>query len=185
MDEDIKLIELYILGDDNALKEIINKYTPQVYNFVRHFIGGDEANDVTQEVFIKIWKNLKKFNKDKSSFKTWIFVVARNTVIDFTRKRKNIPFSSLDDEENIFEENIKDEILLPDEALQKLQDADFLNSMLEKLSEQYKLILILHYQEEMTFREIAEILKKPLNTVKNYHFRAIKQLKDMIAPKES
>ncbi len=182
MDEDIKLINLYISGDDKVLKQIIEKYTPQIYNFVRRFVGSDESNDVTQEIFIKIWKNLKKFNKDKSSFKTWIFVIARNTVIDFNRKRKVVVFSSLDDEENNFEENIKDEIILPDEALQKLQDSDFLNSLLEKLPEQYKTVLILYYQEEMTFNEISQVLKKPLNTIKSHHFRAISQLRKIIAP---
>lgn len=184
MDEDVKLIDLYVRGNDNAIKEIIDKYTPQIYNFVRRFIGVNEANDVTQEVFIKVWKNLGKFNKSKSSFKTWIFTISRNTVIDFTRKRKKILFSSLDDEENNFSEKIQDEIILPDEALQKLQDVDLLNSLLEKLPEQYKTVLVLYYQEEMTFSEISKVLNKPLNTVKSHHLRAIKQLRDLIAPKE-
>jgi len=183
MEEDIKLIDLYFSGDEQALKHIINKYTPQIYNFIKHFISTDEANDVTQEVFIKIWKNIKKFDRNKSSFKTWVFVIARNTVIDFSRKRKSILFSSMNEEESTFEENIKDEIILPDEALQKLQEKDLLYSLLDKLSDQYKAVLILHYQEEMTFKEISEILEKPLNTVKNHHFRAIKKLREMIAPK--
>jgi len=72
---------------------------------------------------------------------------------------------------------------LPDEVFQKLQDIDLLNSLLEKLPEQYQTVLILHYQEEMTFDEISQVLKKPLNTVKSHHLRAISQLKKMIAPK--
>jgi len=197
MNEDVELIALYISGDDNALKEIIDKYTPQVYNFVRRFVGSDQVDDITQEVFIKIWKNLGKFNKNKSSFKTWLFTIARNTVIDFTRKRKTILFSSLharnakstafaggSDKESNFGENIKDEAVLPDEALQRLQDVEFLNSFLKKLPEQYQSVLILRYQEEMTFEEIGKVLKKPLNTVKSHHLRALGQLRKMIAPKE-
>ena len=167
---------------DLEIKEIVEKYTPQIYNYARRFVGADSADDVTQEIFIKVWKNLKKFNKDKSSFKTWIFIIARNTIIDFSRKRKNILFSSLDSEDD-FSENIKDEAILPDEVFQKLQDIDLLNSLLEKLPEQYQTVLILHYQEEMTFDEISQVLKKPLNTVKSHHLRAISQLKKMIAPK--
>lgn len=185
MDKDLELINLYIHGDDGALKEIIEKYTPQIYNFIRRFIGANEADDITQEVFIKVWKNLKKFNQNKSSFKTWIFTIARNTVIDFMRKKKNVLFSSLDSEDINFSETIKDESILPDEILQKLQDVDLLNSSLEKLPETYQTVLILHYQEEMTFDEISQVLGKPLNTVKNHHLRAILQLKKIVAPKVS
>ncbi|MFZ2205017.1 MAG: RNA polymerase sigma factor [Minisyncoccia bacterium] len=180
--KDTELIDSYLSGDDNALKELIGKYTPQIYNFVRRFVGVNEADDITQEVFIKVWKNLKKFNVDKSSFKTWIFTIARNTVIDFMRKRKIVLFSSLDNEEN-FSESIEDEAILPDEVIQKLQDVDLLNSLLEKLPEQYRTVLVLHYQEDMTFDEISQVLNKPSNTVKSHHLRAISQLRRMIAPK--
>jgi RNA polymerase sigma-70 factor (ECF subfamily) len=176
LDKDEELIDLYISGDDRALKELIERYTPQIYNFVRRFVGENEADDITQDVFIKVWKNLKKFNSKKSSFKTWIFTIARNTTIDFMRKKKIVLFSNLDNEENIFEETIKDEVALPDEILQKLQDVELLNSLLEKLPEQYKTVLALHYQEEMTFEEAGKVLGKPLNTVKSYHFRALKLL---------
>lgn len=184
MDKDLELINLYIHGDDGSLKEIIEKYTPQIYNFVRRFVGTNESDDITQEVFIKVWKNLKKFNQNKSSFKTWIFTIARNTVIDFLRKKKSILFSSLDSEES-FSESIIDEAILPDEVLQKLQDVDLLNSLLEKLPEIYQSVLVLHYQEEMSFDEISQIIGKPLNTVKSHHLRAILKLKKMIAPKEN
>ena len=182
MIEDEKLVKKYIEGNDWALRELVEKYTPQVYNYVRRFVGVNEADDVTQEVFIKIWKNLKKFNKTKSSFKTWIFTIARNTTIDFMRKKKMVLFSNLNNEEEDFSETIKDEVILPDEALQKLQDSDLLNSLLEKLPEQYQTVLILHYQEEMTFDEISQVLKKPLNTVKSHHRRALIQLRDRVAP---
>ncbi len=169
---------------ESDIKEIVETYTPQIYNFVRRFVGYTEADDITQEVFIKVWKNLNKYNKDKSSFKTWLFTIARNTTIDFMRKKKMILFSSLDTEENDFADNIKDEVSLPSEVLQKIQDTELLNSHLEKLPEQYRTVLILYYQEEMTFNEISQVLKKPLNTVKSHHFRAIGKLKDMIAPKD-
>lgn len=185
MDRDKELIDLYISSsDETALKELIEKHTPQIYNFVRRFVNANEADDITQEVFIKIWKNLKNFNKDKSSFKTWIFTIARNTIIDFLRKRKIILFSDLDTREENFSENIEDKAIMLDEELQKIQDVNFLNKLLEKLPEQYKTVLILHYQEDMTFNEISQVLDKPLNTVKSHHFRALQTLKKEIAPKD-
>jgi RNA polymerase sigma-70 factor, ECF subfamily len=184
MEEDNNLIHLSINGDENALRELIEKYTPQIYNFARRFSNDDESPDLTQEIFIKVWKNLKKFNQNKSSFKTWLFTIARNTITDFLRKKKSILFSSLDNEESNFSENIEDKAILPDEVLQKLQDVEMLNSLLEKLPEQYQTVLILHYQESMTFEEISKILGKPLNTVKSFHFRALIKLKKMVAPKQ-
>jgi RNA polymerase sigma-70 factor (ECF subfamily) len=87
------------------------------------------------------------------------------------------------DDENInsFAENIPTEDLLPDVALQKLQDSQFLNKTLEKLRLDYREVLILHYQEEMTFEEIGKILDKPLNTVKSQHRRAIMELRKIIS----
>jgi RNA polymerase sigma-70 factor (ECF subfamily) len=81
---------------------------------------------------------------------------------------------------NAFAENIPAEELLPDEALAKLEDSAFLNAILEKLPSQYQEVLILHYQEEMTFDEIGKVLNKPLNTVKSQHRRAIIELRKLI-----
>jgi RNA polymerase sigma-70 factor (ECF subfamily) len=72
-----------------------------------------------------------------------------------------------------FSENIPDENLLPDEALQKLQDSELLNKILDQIPIHYKTIMILHYQEDMTFDEIGKVLGKSLNTVKSQHRRAI------------
>jgi RNA polymerase sigma-70 factor (ECF subfamily) len=177
---DEELIEDYLSGDSNSLKIIIDKYTNAIYNFVSRFVERDIASDITQDIFIKVWKNLKKFNKKKAIFKTWIFTIARNTVIDYLRKKKAITFSDLDREDEIFGENIQDENLLPDELLMKIEDEDNLKKVLENLPSNYKEVLILHHQEDLTFSEISKILNKPLNTIKSYHYRAILKLKELI-----
>jgi len=89
-------------------------------------------------------------------------------------------FSSLDKEEETFAESIIDEVILPDEALIKLEDKEFMNSLLDKIPTHYKEVLVLYYQEEMTFNEIGKLLKKPLNTVKSYHYRAMILLREMV-----
>ena len=172
MEEDNLFVKRYLDGDQNSLKLLIDKYTPVIYNFSSRFVGVDQAKDVTQEVFIKVWKNIKRFDKEKAQFKTWIFTVSRNTITDYLRKKKTIPFSNVL-EEDLIEENIKDEADLPDEVSQKLQDKEMLLKVLEEIPILYREVLILHYQEDLTFREIGEVLGKPLNTVKSYHQRAI------------
>ena len=188
---DEEIILSYKNGEREAFKKLIGRYTGPLYNFVARLAGKNDAPDITQEIFIKVWKNLNRFDENKASFKTWIFTIAKNTTTDFLRKKKSLLFSDLDKparqdlaDNDSFAENIPDEDLLPDETLQKLEektaDEKFLNDLLAKLRPVYQEILSLHYQEEMTFSEIGEILGQPLNTVKSYHQRAIILLRKML-----
>jgi len=185
---DEEIILLYKNGEEEAFKELINRYTSPIYNFVARLANKNDASDIVQETFIKVWKNLNRFDDTKASFKTWIFTIAKNTVTDFLRKKKSLLFTDLekdtDEDINSFAENIPDEDLLPDSALQKLQekeaDKKFLNNLLENLHPNYQEVLTLRYQEEMTFEEIGKILNKSLNTVKSQHRRAIIELRRML-----
>jgi RNA polymerase sigma-70 factor (ECF subfamily) len=181
---DEEIIELFKSSDQNAFRGLVEKYTPNIYNFTARLVGKNNADDMVQEVFIKTWKNLKHFDPKKASFKTWIFTIAKNTTTDFLRKKKSLSFSDLEnydsDSELSFVESIPDEELLPPETLQKLNDKELLNKTLNNLKVNYKEVLTLHYQEEMTFDEIGKILHKPLNTVKSEHRRAIIELRKII-----
>lgn len=177
---DENLIQEYFDGHEEAFKNLIDRYTSAIYNYSVRFVGTDYASDITQDVFIKVWKNIKRFDASKAHFKTWLFTIARNTITDYLRKKKMIPFSSLDSEEETFADNIEDEVVLPDEALIKLEDKEYLNKFLEQLKPKYKEVLVLYYQEDMTFKQIGEVLGKPLNTVKSYHHRALILLREIL-----
>ena len=177
-DED--LILDYLSGKDFALKTLVDKYTPVIFNFVTRFVGISESSDITQDIFIKVWKNIKKFDSKKSSFKTWIFTIARNTIFDYLRKRKSIVFSELNQDEKDFIEGLESVDDWPSEYVQRIQDKDFLEKILSKLGADYREVLVLHYQEEMTFTEIAQILNKSINTVKSHHRRALIKLRKLI-----
>ncbi|MEI7810029.1 MAG: sigma-70 family RNA polymerase sigma factor [bacterium] len=180
---DEEIINSYKEGNVDDFHFLIKRYTPPLFNFSMRFVGKDNATDITQEVFIKVWKKIDNFDFKKSSFKTWIFTIAKNTALDFLRKnKKTTTFTELEpiDKKDSFSDKIEDENILPDEALQKIQDKEFLNDLLENLSLEHKTVLTLHYQEEMTFDEIGKILNKPLNTVKSYHHRAILKLRKML-----
>jgi len=179
-DTDEELIIKYNDGEEDALRVLIDRYTSHIYNFSARFVGLDNATDVTQEVFIKVWKNMGKFDVSKSSFKTWLFTITRNTITDYLRKKKIPVFSDMNSDDEEYTETLKDETILPNEAMEKLEDKEFLDSLLAKLPSNYKEVLILYYQEEMTFALIGETLGKPLNTVKSWHRRAIIKLKEMM-----
>ncbi len=180
---DEEIITLYQNGEIEAFKALIERYSPILHNFVSRIAGYGNATDIVQETFIKAWRNLPRFDSQKASFKTWIFTICRNTSTDFLRKKKSILFSDIEsgkEDEESFATNIPDEALLPDEALDKLQNREILNQTLEKLRPSYREILILHYQEELTFEEIGKVLNKPLNTVKSQHRRAIIELQEKL-----
>lgn len=159
------------------MEEIINRHLKSVYNFIYRLTNDQDATeDIVQETFIKVWK---KFKEDKN-LKPWIFKVARNTAVDYLRKRKNVLFSEIDsknDYENStvggFEEKIEDLEPLPDEIFQRKELAEELNRALEKIRSDFREIVFLHYVENLTFQEISEIIDKPINTVKSWHRRAI------------
>ena len=145
MDQD--LISKYLAGDEKSLEILIEQYLKPIYSFVYRYTGSaSNAEDITQDVFVRVWKNLKKFDQNKS-FKTWIFSIAKNAAIDWLRKKKTISLSDDD---------------------------------MEKIPSEYRMILFLRYNDHFTFKEIAESLGQPLNTVKSRHRRAIAMLKKIL-----
>jgi RNA polymerase sigma factor (sigma-70 family) len=177
-DED--LIKEYLEGKDALLKILIDRYAPLLYNFSARFVGQAHAPDIVQEVFIKAWRNMKRFDPSKARFKTWIFTITRNTITDYLRKKKSIVFSDLTTEdEDSFGDTVIDDAPLPDKTLEKLQDKELLDSLISRLPTDYQTVLLLYYQEDMTFAEIGQMLSKPLNTVKSHHRRALEQLRKM------
>lgn len=160
-----------------GMEFFIKRYLKSVYNYALRMAGNkDEAEDITQEVFVKIWKNLGKFNPEKNS-KSWIFTITRNTAVDWLRKRKNILFS---EKEEYFKETVADIEPLPDEIFARKELGKELEEAMQKIRPDFREIILLHYTEELTFEEIAEITGKPLNTVKSHHLRTLSVLRKLL-----
>jgi len=179
---DLNLIQRYLKGDQAALEALIKVYLKPVYGFIFHYIKDRaEAEDLTQEVFVKMWRNLKKFDQAKS-FKTWLFTIARNSALDWLKKKKAIPFSEFENEngDNVLLDTLKDSRPSPLELLEQKGLVNRINCALHKLSAQYRLIMQLYYNESLNFREIAEFLSESVDTVKSRHRRALIALKKFI-----
>ena len=179
---DEQLIRDYLQGDERSLELLIQSYLKPIYSFVYRYVGDThDADDVTQDVFVKVWRNLKKFDQQKS-FKTWIFAIAKNTAFDHLKKKKAIPFSAFENEEgkNMIIETLADSSPLPDELLEHASTAQMLALAMKKLSPKYRMILFLRYNDHFTFREIAESLSESLNTVRSKHRRALSMLKKLL-----
>ena len=182
--QDTQLIEKYLKGDEQSLEILIQRYFKLVYSFVIRSLGNkEEAEDLTQEIFLKVWNNLKKFNPEKS-FKTWIFTIAKNTLIDYFRKKKIYTVSSVVNDEGE-EVDILDTIANQDlSALENIEQQEIkseLEKNLLKLSADDRMLLLFYYEQRMNFREIAEMLEEPVDTVKSRHRRALIKLRKFLA----
>ncbi len=182
-ENDKKLIIEYLKGDEKSLELLIQQYLRPIYNFVYRYTGNvNEAEDITQEVFVRIWRNIKKFDL-KKSFKTWIFSIAKNASIDFLRKKKSIPFSVFENGEgkNMLLETLFDTNLLPGELSERADMARTVNLAISELSPKYRAVLSLRHNNDFTFKEIAELLEERLNTVKSRYRRALIFLKKILS----
>ncbi len=169
-------------GDERAMTELVDRYLKPVYAFVYRLTGSaEDAQDIAQETFVKVWKNLKKFRPD-ASFKTWVLAIARNTAIDWLRKKKNPVFSEFtqDDGYNVLTETLADPAPLPDELVARMQEKHLLDGLLGALPAGDREILLLHYNDHLTFADIGTMIKRPLNTVKSRHRRALIALRKML-----
>ncbi len=180
---DEELIKAYLGGEEKSLRILIQRYLRVIYNFSHRYAGTKaDAEDIAQEVFVKVWKNLGRFNPE-TSFRTWLFAIAKNTAIDWLRKKKAIPFSRFDTEDgNALEETLADLAPLPDSVAEQ---KSFLDNTLNQLPPNHRAVLRLRYQDHLNFGEIGKVLKKSLNTVKSQHRRALLTLRELLdAPKK-
>lgn len=179
---DQQLIANYFAGDEKSFEFLVRRYLKPIYIFIYRYVGNEQdAEDVTQEVFVKVWRNLKRFDQYKS-FKTWVFSIAKNAAIDFLKKKKTIPFSEFENREgkNMITETLADPSPLPTELLEKAGMTQMLNSAMEKLSPKYRMVLFLRYNDHFNFREIAESLGEPLHTITSRHRRALIKLEKLL-----
>jgi RNA polymerase sigma-70 factor (ECF subfamily) len=183
-DDDAKLIAAFIKGDGESFAALVDRHMPMVYKFTYRYVGdADTANDVVQDVFIKVWKNIKKFDS-KKSFKTWLLTIAKNTALDAIKKKKALLFSRIEEGETDLDAFLApyiESIDLPDALLQKKQTKVELDRILQELSPPYRSVLLLRYTEHLKFREIADTLQEPIDTIKSKHRRALIQLRKMLA----
>lgn len=182
MDEraDVQLVHQYLMGDRAALDVLIQRFLGRVYRFVlRYARNAHDAEDITQETFVRMWRNLKQFDRDRN-FTTWMFQIAKHAAIDYARRNaRHASVAALDAACALGALDAQASRMMPrlDDLLGRVGDARAVIVMLERLPANDRLVLILRYQRELTFREIGEELGEPLHTVKSRHRRALVRLR--------
>ena len=171
----------------SAFAELVNRYLKPVYNFSLRLCGNPkDAEEISQESFVKLWKNIGKFRQGEK-FKTWFYTIVRNTTIDWMRKKKHVVFSEFDNAEgdNYLEDTLIDTEKTAHELFELSENKDLVEKLLYGLSVQYREVLLLRYHESMDFEEIGKMLSKSVNTIKSQHRRALITLRKKLehAPK--
>jgi RNA polymerase sigma-70 factor, ECF subfamily len=164
---DQKLVERCLLGDDAAWETVVNSYGRRIFNLsYRYTNRKDEAEDLTQEILIRVYQNLKSYRPEAGGFQNWILRVARNLVIDHYRQMRRFPQSGGSEELETL--NIKDEkVPSPQRAAEQREASRFLQEGLMSLSPELKEAIILRDLEGMAYQEIADLLGIPEGTIKS------------------
>ncbi|MBR6542762.1 MAG: sigma-70 family RNA polymerase sigma factor [Anaerotignum sp.] len=171
-------------GDMLAFEELILQHEKIVYNVALRMMNhSEDARDISQEVFLKAYRNLANFD-ERSAFSTWLYRITHNTCIDEMRKRKGKQNYSLEEEleneDGSMQRQIADEGDTPEESLLREEQKSEILQALDTLSEEHKAAIILRDVKGLSYEEISEILELSLGTVKSRISRARNQLKTEI-----
>jgi len=168
LDADTHLVERCLSGDDAAWEALVKTHTRRVYAICYRFTGADgEAQDITQEVFLRVFQTLKSFRAGEGSFVVWLTRLTRNLLIDHYRRGKMQRMTdSIEDQLPVLEEH-GSAAARTEGMLEGREASEMLQAALQKLSPELREAVVLRDLEELEYREIAVVLKVPEGTVKS------------------
>ncbi|MCL2485825.1 MAG: RNA polymerase sigma factor [Endomicrobia bacterium] len=184
MFSDIQLIKLTKDGHLNAFESIITKYKDKVFNIAFSFTSNySESDDIAQNVFLKVYSNLDSF-EEKSAFSTWLYRITVNECYNGLKKRKKNTISLETEVAGKEDISLKDVLADPKADLEKnslsVETQNIIRKALQELPEKYRMIVTLRDIEDISYEEIAQIMKISDAKVKVWLFRARNKLKEII-----
>ncbi len=167
------LVLLVKKGDHDAFSKLYDIFVDPLYRYIYFRVNQDDVEDLLETVFLKVWENVKKYKKDKkSSFSSWVFRIAHNLVVDYYRSAKIRDYSEL----KISVPDYKREHN-PIKVTQETFNKNVLKGALSKIKKSYQDVLVYKFINELSNREISEILKKSEGSLRILQFRALKALR--------
>ena len=172
MELNVKFIEKLYQKDEEAVKIFLNEFKIPLYNYIYRIVyNRHDVEDILQEVFLKIFKNIKKIDFFQN-YKSFIYKVARNSALDFLEKRK--------DDYELDEKTIEREGV----SYERMEAKDRMEKALQNISKEERELILLKYVQNLTVLEISEILKISENTIKVRIFRTIRKMRKYIQDDE-
>jgi RNA polymerase sigma-70 factor (ECF subfamily) len=168
LDADLQLVERCMSGDETAWEDLVRVHSKRVYSICYRFTGADqEAQDLTQEVFLRLFRSLKSFRAGEGSFPVWLGRLTRNLLIDHYRRTKLDRATDSIEEQLPMMEAKASTMSRTDGMLAGREASELLQAALQKLSPELRETVILRDLQEMEYREIAQVLNVPEGTVKS------------------
>ncbi|MBO0993886.1 RNA polymerase sigma factor [Bacillus sp. SD088] len=161
-------------GHHESANQLISKYYQEIYGFVyKQTMDADTSLDLTQEIFISVLQSIHRFKNERASFRTWLYRVATNRVVDYYRSRnyKYRNYTSPLEDEDVQDQN--DFVL----SLEYKEDIEKITGLINQLETVSQEIIRLKLFGEYTLQEIAEMVQAPLSTVKTKYYKALKEIK--------
>lgn len=186
--EDHGVVAAFLGGEERAFQELVERYQTRLLNFIYRTVGDRErAEDLVQEVFIRVYRHLHRFDPEKK-FSTWIYTIASNLAKNELRNRSRNPlvlFQSMrkawdDDEERPLQ--FEDPTARPDDMYRKRHLREVVEASVAKLPEHHRQVFVLRELEGKSYEEIAEITNCNLGTVKSRLNRARNSFAEIVAP---
>jgi RNA polymerase sigma-70 factor (ECF subfamily) len=172
--EEKRLIEDFLNGNEAAFNILVRNYQNKIYWFARRMLGNhSDADEVTQEVLITLYEKLHTF-KFESSLSTWIYKITSSKSLNLIRKQKVREYFSLD---TVFNQSSDGDILKDLESKEKLE---LVEKALSKLPSKQRQIFVLRHFEGLSYKEISEITGKAVGTLKTNYFHAINKITELI-----
>jgi RNA polymerase sigma-70 factor (ECF subfamily) len=172
--DDAELIRRIAAGDETALRGLFARHQTRVYRFVLRLVGSTAvAEEVTNEVFLEVWRNAAKF-EGASAAGTWMLSIAHHRAVSYLRKRREEGWD--EDAAGTLRDSGDD----PEVAAQKSDKGAILRACMDRLSPEHKAIIDLVYYHELSVAEASEVLQIPENTVKTRMFYARKRLSELL-----
>lgn len=168
---DSTLVQRCLNGDNAGWEELVRIHTRRVYGLCYRFTGSNaEAQDLTQDIFLRIFRSLRSYRSNEGSLSTWITRVSRNLLIDhYRRTRQDRLTDAIEDQLPMLEEREhgSETAVRPDRVLDGREASEVLQGALARLSPDLRETVILRDLQELEYREIAQVLKIPEGTVKS------------------
>ena len=168
LDLDSTLVERCLSGEDAAWEDLVRNHTRRVYSLCLRFTGKDsEAQDLTQDVFLRVYRTLKSYRSEEGAFATWLSRLTRNLLIDhYRRSKQDRATDSIEEQLPMMEESTAVSAR-PDRMLAGREASEMLQAALQRLSPDLREAVILRDLQEMEYKEMAEVLGIPEGTVKS------------------
>jgi len=164
---DAELVRRCRAGDSAAWEQVVHEYSRRVYNLAYRFTGRHEsAEDLTQEVFVRVYRSLEQYDPQAGDLANWLMRLARNLVIDDYRRRGRTP-TDMGDDIGDHEYHLESRHDAPDRGVERSERSQQVHAAIARLPHDLRECVILRDIEEMTYQEIVDILKIPIGTVKS------------------